>query len=387
MLAAKRTATFTESVIREMTRIANEHEAINLAQGFPDFPMPEPMKEAACAAINGDINQYAVTWGSSALRIAIAEKYRKWYGMEVDHNAEVTVTCGATEAMAAVFMALIDPGDEVIVLEPFYENYGPDAILAGASPVFVPLERPDWTLDFDRLRKAFTKRTKAIILNTPHNPTGRVFTREEMDAVAELCEKYDVWVITDEIYEHIRYAGDHHVMATWPGMRERTITISGLSKTFSCTGWRLGYAIAPAAQTAAIRKVHDFLTVGAPAPLQAAGAVGMHFDPDYFNHLAMDYRARRAVLVEALTDAAFQFSVPEGAYYILADFSKLSDDDDVTFAKWMTREVGVAVVPGSSFYHDRKLGGGRSLVRFAFCKKFDTLRRASARLHTLKDHL
>ena len=385
MLAAKRTSTFTESVIREMTRIANQHEAINLAQGFPDFPMPEPMKEAACAAINGDINQYAVTWGSSALRIAIAEKYRKWYGMEVDHNTQVTVTCGATEAMASVFLALIDPGDEVIVLEPFYENYGPDAILAGASPVFVPFERPHWALDTDRLKKAFTKRTKAIIVNTPHNPTGRVLTREEMELIARLCERYDAWVITDEIYEHIRYAGDHHVMATFPKMRERTITISGLSKTFSCTGWRLGYAVAPAEQTAAIRKVHDFLTVGAPAPLQAAGAVGMHFDADYFNHLALDYRSRRAVLVEALTEAGFEFAVPEGAYYILADFSKLSDTDDVEFAKWMTKEVGVATVPGSSFYHDRTLG--RSLVRFAFCKKFETLRRAAARLQTLPAHL
>jgi aminotransferase len=378
MLAARRTATFTESVIREMTRIANLHEAVNLAQGYPDFPMPEPMKDAACAAIQGDINQYAVTWGSANLRIAIAEKYRRWYGMEVDPDREVTVTCGATEAMASVFMALMDPGDEVIVLEPFYENYGPDAVLAGATPVFVPFERPNWILDEDRLRKAFNKRTKAIIVNTPHNPTGRVLTRAEMSLIAELCQKYDVWAITDEIYEHIRYAGQHHVMATWPGMRERTITISGLSKTFSCTGWRLGYAVAPPAQTTPIRKVHDFLTVGAPAPLQAAGAVGMAFDPDYFNHLALDYRARRHVLVEALTEAGFEFAVPEGAYYILAGFSQLSDLDDVTFAKWMTQEIGVATVPGSSFYHDRELG--RTLVRFAFCKKFDTLRRAAERL-------
>ena len=385
MLAAKRTSTFTESVIREMTRIANQHEAINLAQGFPDFPMPEPMKEAACAAIHGDINQYAVTWGSVALRLAIAEKYRRWYGMDVDADREITVTCGATEAMASVFLALVDPGDEVIVLEPFYENYGPDAILAGAAPVFVPLERPNWTLDHDRLRNAFNKRTKAIIVNTPHNPSGRVLTREEMMLIAELCERYDAWVITDEIYEHIRYAGEHIVMATLPKMRKRTITISGLSKTFSCTGWRLGYAIAPAEQTAAIRKVHDFLTVGAPAPLQAAGAVGMHFDADYFNHLAMDYRSRRAVLVEALSEAGFGFAVPEGAYYILADFSKLSDKDDVEFAKWMTKEVGVATVPGSSFYHDRKLGS--SMVRFAFCKKFETLQRAARRLATLPEHL
>ena len=385
MLAAKRTSTFTESVIREMTRIANQHEAINLAQGFPDFPMPEPMKDAACAAIHGDINQYAITWGSTALRLAIAEKYRKWYGMDVDPDREITVTCGATEAMASVFLALIDPGDEVIVLEPFYENYGPDAILAGASPVFVPFERPTWALDSDRLRKAFSKKTKAIIVNTPHNPTGRVLSHEEMQLIAELCERHDAWVVTDEIYEHIRYAGDHHVMATFPKMRERTITISGLSKTFSCTGWRLGYAIAPAAQTSAIRKVHDFLTVGAPAPLQAAGAVGMHFDADYFNHLALDYRGRRAVLVEALSEAGFDFAVPEGAYYILADFTKLSDKTDVEFAKWMAKEVGVATVPGSSFYHERELG--RSLVRFAFCKKSETLQRAAERLQTLPQHV
>ena len=384
MLAARRTASFTESVIREMTRIANQHEAVNLAQGFPDFPMPEPMKDAACAAIHGNINQYAVTWGSSALRIAIAEKYRRFYGMNVDHDREVTVTCGATEAMAAVFLALIDPGDEVIVMEPFYENYGPDAILAGAIPTFVPLERPHWTLDPDRLAKAFTKRTKAIILNTPHNPTGRVFTRAEMTMIAELCLKHDVWVITDEIYEHIRYAGEHHVMATWPGMRERTITISGLSKTFSCTGWRLGYTVAPFEQTQAIRKVHDFLTVGAPAPLQAAGAVGMHFDADYYNHMALDYRARRSILCDSLTEAGFTFTQPEGAYYVLADFSGLSDKDDVTFAKWLIEEIGVATVPGSSFYSPANKDMGRSLVRFAFCKKYDTLKRAAELLSAVR---
>src|SRR5687768_7015756 len=381
MLAARRTSTFTESVIREMTRIANQHEAVNLAQGFPDFPMPEPMKDAACAAIHGNINQYAVTWGSSALRIAIAEKYRRWYGMQVDHDREVTVTCGATEAMAAVFLALLDPGDEVIVFEPFYENYGPDAILAGAIPSFVPLERPHWTIDPDRLRKAFTKRTKALVLNTPHNPTGRVMTRAEMSMIAELCIKHDVWVITDEPYEHIRFAGEHHVMATWPDMRERTITISSLSKTFSCTGWRLGYIVAPESQTAAIRKVHDFLTVGAPAPLQAAGAVGFAFDADYFNHLALDYRARRDMLVPVLKELGFEFEVPEGAYYIFADFSALSDTDDVTFARWLASEVGVATVPGSSFYNRRE--DGVKFIRFAFCKKYDTIRRAAQCLVTM----
>lgn len=378
MTGAARCATFTESVIREMTRIANDADAINLAQGFPDFPMPGPMKDAACAAIHGDINQYAVTWGAPALRLAIAEKYHRWYGMEVDPEREITVTCGATEAMAAVFLALIDPGDEVIVLEPFYENYGPDAILAGAKPVFVPMERPDWTLDPERLRAAFTPRTRAIIVNTPHNPTGRVLTRTECDLIAELCREHDVWAITDEIYEHIRYAGDHHVLATWPGMRERTITISGLSKTFSCTGWRLGYAIAPPDATLPIRKVHDFLTVGAPAPLQAAGALAMAFDADYYNHLGLDYRDRRETIGSALSAAGFRFTLPEGAYYILADFSELSELGDVDFAKWMTREIGVATVPGSSFYHDPALG--RSLVRFAFCKSRETLLRAAERL-------
>ncbi|HJU67526.1 MAG TPA: aminotransferase class I/II-fold pyridoxal phosphate-dependent enzyme [Gemmatimonadaceae bacterium] len=381
-LRAVRTATFTESVIREMTRLANQHEAINLAQGFPDFAMPAPMKDAACAAIHGDINQYAITWGAPALRLAIAEKYRRWYEMDVDPEREITVTCGATEAMASAFLALLDPGDEVVVLEPFYENYGPDAILAAASPVFVPLEMPEWRLDPDRLRNAFTARTRAIVVNTPHNPTGRVFTKEEISLIAELCISHDAWAITDEIYEHIRYAGGHHPIATWPGMRERTVTISGLSKTFSCTGWRLGYAIAPAEQSLAIRKVHDFLTVGAPAPLQAAGAVGMAFGPDYYNHIALDYRARRDVIVRALEEAGFKFSVPEGAYYVLADFSELSSLPDDEFARWLTREIGVAPVPGSSFYHDPALG--RRLVRFAFCKKLETLERAGERLANVR---
>jgi aspartate/methionine/tyrosine aminotransferase len=378
---AKRASTFQESVIREMTRVANQHGAINLAQGFPDFPMPAPMKDAACAAIQGDINQYAITWGTPALRLAISAKYRKWYGMEVDPEREITVTCGATEAMAAVFLALVDPGEEVIVFEPWYENYGPDAILAGATPVYVPLEGLDWKLDPEKLRAAFSDKTRAIVVNTPHNPTGRVFTREEISLIAELCIKHDAIAITDEIYEHIRYAGSHHVLATWPGMRERTVTISGLSKTFSCTGWRLGYAIAPAEFTSPIRKVHDFLTVGAPAPLQAAGAVGMAFDADYYNHIALDYRARRDTMVAALNEGGFKFSAPEGAYYILADFSELSDLRGTEFALWLAKEVGVATVPGTSFYHVPSMG--ETVTRFAFCKKPETLERAAERLATL----
>jgi len=381
-MPAIRTASFTESVIREMTRVAQQHGAINLAQGFPDFPMPQAMKDAACAAIHGDINQYAITWGAPALRVGIAEKYRRWYDMPVDPDKEITVTCGATEAMAAVFLALLDPGDEVIVFEPWYENYGPDAILASATPRYVPLEPPHWRFDPDVLRAAFNAKTKAIIVNTPHNPTGRVLTREEISFIADLCIEHDVWAITDEIYEHIRYAGGHHVMATWPGMRERTITISGLSKTFSCTGWRLGYAIAPQRESVAIRKVHDFLTVGAPAPLQAAAAVGMSFDADYYNHLSLDYRARRDALLPVLAEAGFTFSTPEGAYYVLADFSALSDKDDTAFAKWMAAEVGVAGVPGSSFYHTGA-GRGRNMIRFAFCKKQETLDRAAERLQSL----
>src|SRR6476659_7295630 len=378
---AQRTSTFTESVIREMTRVANQHGAINLAQGFPDFPMPGPMKDAACAAIQGDINQYAITWGSPALRLAIAAKYRKWYDMEIDPDREITVTCGATEAMAAVFLALVNTGDEVIVFEPYYENYGPDAILAGAKPVFVPLEGLDWKLDPEKLRAAFSDRTRAVVVNTPHNPTGRVFTRDEISLIAELCLKHDAIAITDEIYEHIRYAGSHHVLATWPGMAERTVTISGLSKTFSCTGWRLGYAIAQSEFTSPIRKIHDFLTVGAPAPLQAAGAVGMAFDADYYNHIALDYRARRDTMVAALNEGGFKFSAPEGAYYILADFSELSDLRGTEFALWLAKEVGVATVPGTSFYHVPAMG--ETVTRFAFCKKPETLERAAERLATL----
>jgi len=385
VLAANRTASFTESVIREMTRIASLHNAVNLAQGFPDFPMPDLLKEAACTAIHGDINQYAVTWGTPVLRQAIAEKYRRWYNMEVDPDRNVTVTCGATEAMASVFMALMNPGDEVIVIEPFYENYGPDAILAGATPVFVPMDRPNWTLDPEKLRKAFTSRTKAIIVNTPHNPTGRVFTRDEMTLIADLCVEHDVWAITDAPYEHMVYAGHHHEIATWPGMRERTITISSLSKTYSATGWRIGWIIAPPEQTGPIRKIHDFLTVGAPAPLQTAAAVGFAFDAEYYNHFTNEYKSRREFMTRVLRDQGFEFATPEGAYYIFADFSKISDLDDVTFAKWLAAEVGVATVPGSSFYSKKE--DGRTFTRFAFCKKQETLNDAAERLSRIKELL
>jgi aspartate/methionine/tyrosine aminotransferase len=382
MANAKRTQTFTESVIREMSRYAREYGAINLAQGFPDFPMPAAMKQAACDAINGDVNQYAVTWGSKVLRDAIAGMYQRRFAMDVDPERHLTVCCGATEAAASVFLALLNPGDEVIIFEPFYENYGPDAILCDAVPVFVQLVAPNWTFDVELLKKAITKKTKAIIVNTPHNPTGHVFTRQELQQIADLCIEHDIMVITDEPYEHIIYTGEHVPMASMPGMADRTVTISSLSKTFSITGWRLGYAIANAERTVAIRKVHDFLTVGAPAPLQQAAAIGYGFDAAYYQHMSDEYRARRDFLAQPLRDAGFQFATPEGAYYFFADFSAISSDDDMTFAKWMTREIGVATVPGSSFYRPGN-PDARKYTRFAFCKTEATLAAAVEKLSKL----
>jgi aspartate/methionine/tyrosine aminotransferase len=376
---ARRTHGFTESVIREMTRVAQEHGAVNLAQGFPDFPAPALLKEAACRAILGDVNQYAITWGAPRLREALERKYRDWYGMEVDGEREITVTCGATEAMVAVMLAVVDPGDEVIVMEPFYENYGPDAILSQARPVFLRLDPPDFRLDPERLRALVTPRTRAIVLNTPNNPTGRVFDRAEMEAVADVCRTHGILAVTDEIYEHILYEGEHVPLATLDGMRERTITVSGASKTFSVTGWRIGTIVAPERLTAAIRKVHDFLTVGAPAPFQDAVADAMDgLGRGYYDGMAAEYRERRDVLVEALLRAGFACRAPQGAYYVLADFSALSREDDTAFAKRLAREAGVASVPGSSFFSTP--GGGRSLVRFAFCKRVETLRDAGERL-------
>jgi aspartate/methionine/tyrosine aminotransferase len=386
MRTAKRTHGFTESVIREMTRVAVEHGAINLAQGFPDFPAPDVLKEAAAAAIFADVNQYAVTWGTPRLRRALAETYRKFYGMDVDEAREVTVTCGATEAMASAVLAIVNPGEEVIVFEPFYENYGPDAILCGAKPVWVPMA-PDQPLDLDRLRSAFNATTRAIIINTPNNPTGRVFSRTELTAIAELCVEHDVIAITDEIYEHILYDGVHLPLALMDGMRDRTVTISGASKTFSVTGWRIGTIIAPPDITSAIRKVHDFLTVGAPAPLQEGVAAALEqLGDDYYASLKHEYQERRDVLYRGLVDAGFKCSPPAGAYYILADISDLTSNDDVGYAKWLTAggsggAPGVATVPGSSFYHGREMG--RKYIRFAFCKRVETLRAAAARLREI----
>jgi len=376
---ARRTQTFTESVIREMTRVAREHDAVNLAQGFPDFPTPDVLKEAAIAAIRADINQYAITWGAPRLRHALAAKYERLYGMSVDPDREVTVTCGATEAMAAVMLSVIDPGDEVIVLEPFYENYGPDAILSSAKPVFLTLEAPEYRLERSRLGPLVGPATKAIVINSPNNPTGRVLDHEELGVVADLCVAHDLIAITDEIYEHIYYRGEHVPLATFPGMSERTVTVSGLSKTFSVTGWRVGTIVAPTDLTDAIRKVHDFLTVGAPAPLQEACAVGIEeLGVDYYEGLATAYRERGEVLVDALRSAGFRCALPQGAYYVLADFSGLSDEDDTTFSKRLAREAGVAPVPGSSFFGAPERG--RTLARFAFCKRMETLHEAGERL-------
>ena len=379
---ARRTHSFTESVIREMTRVAREYDAINLAQGFPDFPAPQALKDAACEAIQADVNQYAVTWGSPSMREALVEKYASWYGLNIEGDREITVTCGATEAMASVMLAVVNPGDEVIVLEPFYENYGPDAILCQAHPVFLPLEPPSYRIDSERLASLITDRTRAIVINTPNNPSGRVFDETEMNAVRDLCVEHDILAITDEIYEHIIYEGSHIPLATLPGMRDRTIIISGLSKTFSVTGWRVGTIVAPPDLTDAIRKVHDFLTVGAPAPLQEACAVGIRtLGLDYYQDMVEGYRKRRDVLYGALSDAGFGCSRPEGAYYIMADFSDLSDLDDRTFSTQLTTECGVTPVPGSSFFHD-PAGGGRSLVRFVFCKRIETLEEAGERLRS-----
>lgn len=378
MHTARRTHGFTESVIREMTRVADECGAINLAQGFPDFPAPDVIKEAAIRAIRDDVNQYAVTWGAPRLRAAVAASYDRWYGIDVDPDREVTITCGATEAMAAVLLALVDPGDEVIVLEPFYENYGPDAVLCAARPVFVRLEPGDG-LDLDRLAAAFGPTTRAIILNTPNNPTGHVLTRVELEAIAALCRRHDAWAITDEIYEHILYDGVHVPMAGLPGMSDRTVTVSGASKTFSVTGWRVGTIVAPASASGAIRKVHDFLTVGAPAPLQEAVATALEtLGDDYYRDLAVSYRRRRDLMVEALRAAGFRCGAPAGAYYILADFSDISADADTLFAQNLARNGGVASVPGSSFFANP--ADGQTLVRFAFCKSESLLQKAGSRL-------
>jgi aminotransferase len=381
---------FTESVIREMTRLAMKHKAINLAQGFPDFPAPADIKRAAQDAIAADINQYAITWGAKPLRDAIAEKFQRTQGLAIDPEREITVCCGSTEAMISAMMAIINPGDEVVIFEPFYENYGPDAILSGATPRFVPLRAPKdpaskdagYTFDREQLAASFGPNTKAIILNTPNNPTGKVFSREELEFIRELCIRWNAFAITDEIYEHILYDGARHIsMATLDGMRERTITINGMSKTYSVTGWRVGWCIAPPEVTGAIRKVHDFLTVGAAAPLQQAGAVALRLPESYYEKLAADYRVRRDRTLAMLESAGFRCFKPSGAYYIMTDISGFGFSDDVAFTRHMIEHVGVAPVPGSSFYSNP--ADGSQQVRFCFCKTDATLSAAEERLRKL----
>ena len=376
---SKKAERFTESDIREMTRLSDEYHGVNLSQGFPDFPAPEAVKAAACDAILADINQYAVTWGAAPLREAIAREFTRRYGVPIDADAQVTVCCGSTEAMITTLLASVDPGDEVIVFEPFYENYGPDAILSDAAPRYVTLREPEWAFDPDELTAAFNNRTRAIIINSPNNPTGKVFTPKELDVIARLCQQWDVLAVTDEIYEHILYDEARHVpMAAIDGMADRTVTINSLSKTFSVTGWRVGWTIAPAKLTGAIRKVHDFLTVGAAAPLQAAGVIALGLPESYYRDLAAGYERRRNLLLDILERHRFVCFRPSGAYYIMTDLAAFDVTDDVEFAQHLVREVGVAAVPGSSFYRNAALG--RTKLRFCFCKQEATLREADRRL-------
>lgn len=390
LAGSKKATQFTESVIREMTRLSQMYGGVNLSQGFPDFPAPASIKDAACAAIQADINQYAVTWGARPLREAIAREFTRRYGVPVNADEQVTVCCGSTEAMMSAMMAIIDPGDEVVIFEPFYENYGPDAILSGATPRYVTLHEPDpsagpgadWTFDPDELAAAFNDKTKAIIINTPNNPTGKVFSREELETIAALCRKWDAVAISDEIYEHIIYDGHTHVpIASIEGMADRTITLNGLSKTYSLTGWRVGWTISPPTLTGAIRKVHDFLTVGAPAPLQEAGAAAMSLPESYYTELANGYRRRRDMLLEILERHHFTCYKPYGAYYIMTDISTFNFADDVEFARYLVKEIGVAAVPGSSFY--KSTAAGRTKLRFCFCKRDETLKEADRRMEKL----
>ncbi|HEY7182968.1 MAG TPA: aminotransferase class I/II-fold pyridoxal phosphate-dependent enzyme [Blastocatellia bacterium] len=387
-------SSFTESVIRDMTRQALAYGAVNLSQGFPDFPAAEDIKHAACEAINADINQYAITWGAKRFREAIAAKTKWHLGLDLDPDREIVVTCGSTEAMIATMLAVVDPGEEVIVFEPFYENYGPDAIISGASMRYVTLYppslsggSPEWSFDPGELRAAFNEKTRAIIINTPHNPTGKVFTREELMLIADLCIEYDALALTDEIYEHIWYPDaarevGHLSIATLDGMRDRTVTINSLSKTYSVTGWRVGYAIAAPDLINGIRQVHDFLTVGAAAPLQEAGVYAMGLPADYYEKLQREYQRRRDYMLGVLEESGFKCFKPDGAYYIMTDISDFGFEDDLKFTRHLVQNVGVAVVPGSSFYHQRELGAQQ--VRFCYCKRDETLEAAAERLQKLR---
>lgn len=383
---SSKAAQFSESVIREMSRLAALHKAVNLAQGLPDFPCAPELKDAACEAVNADINQYAITWGDRLLREAIAAKAADYLNLAVDPEKNITVTCGATEAMLATMLALVDPGDEVVIFEPYYENYGPDTILAGAVPRYVSLKPPDWTFDGDELASAFSDRTRAIIINTPHNPTGKVFSRQELETIAALCRKWGVLAITDEIYEHILYDGSEHIaIGSLPGMGELTVTVNSLSKTYSVTGWRVGWAIAAEHLTGAIRKVHDFLTVGAPAPLQRAGVRALTMGPQYYAALKSEYEGMRACMLAMLDASGIKYFRPAGAYYAFCDISEFGFKNDVEFTQFLVRDVGVAVVPGSSFFRPGDRGHG--YVRFCFSRRSETLAAAASRRAGLRDRI
>jgi aminotransferase len=378
---------FTESVIREMTRVVQQYGGVNLAQGMPNFSPPPALIDAAHRALDGDFHQYAITWGTPRLRRAIADKYRTFYGMEVDPERHVTVCCGSTETMISTLLAVLDPGDEVIIFEPFYENYGPGCVIAGAVPIWVPLEPPDFSFDPDRLARAVTPRTKAIIFNSPNNPSGKVFSGADLQGIADLCLRHDLLAITDEIYEHIVYDGlGHTPIATLPGMAERTITISGVSKSYSVTGWRVGWAVAPPDLSVGIRRAHDFVTVGAPHPLQEAAVSALTLPGDYYVGLREAYQARRDLLYDYVERAGFVTWKPRGAYYILTDaahfIKRQGLEDDTAFAMWLIKEIGVATVPGSSFYAHPELG--RTKIRFCFPKTDDVLIGAGERLLKLR---
>ena len=365
-----------------MTRLAKLHNAVNLSQGFPDFEAPQAIKDAACAAIQAEQNQYAPPYGTLALREAIAQDFERRFGVPVIADEQVTVCCGSTEAMMAVMLSFIEPGDEIIVFEPFYENYGPDAILAGGVPRYVRLRQPDWSFDPDELKAAFNNRTRAIVINSPNNPTGKVFSREELSIIAELCQRWDVLAIADEIYERIVYEGYAHVpMASLPGMAERTITTNGLSKTYSVTGWRIGWAISPPALTGGIRKIHDFLTVAAPTPFHDAAVAALSLPDHFYTDLAAGYQAKRALMLDILQRHGFTIYPPGGAYYVIADVQKFGFASDSEFAQYLVREVGVATVPGSSFYIDP--ASAPQTLRFCFSKRDETLHEADRRLARL----
>ena len=382
-LLSHKASRFTESVIRGMSVEAAKYQAVNLAQGMPDLSAPDEIKEAACKAIQADINQYAITWGAKNLRYAIAEHAQWHLGLAIDPETEITVTCGSTEAMLVALLSMINPGDEVILSQPFYENYWPDCVLAGAVPRFVPLRGPDWKYDPDELANTFNDRTKAIVLCNPNNPTGTVLGRDDLDMIARLCQDWDVIAITDEIYEHILYDGAKHIaLATLEGMRDRTVTIGGMSKTYAVTGWRIGTIMASASLTKAFRQIHDYVSIGAAAPLQEAGATAYRLPRDYYDKLASDYQARRDKLCSALTTIGFDLEPPKGAYYVMAGIEAFGATDDVAFAQTLVRDYGVATVPGSSFFHDKSLG--RNLIRFCFCKRDETLDLAIERLGKLR---